>query len=172
LPAGNDRAVGISRAKRAVACLLWMGGVPIGQIEMLLMRHLPGNDAAGSTRAAADRTQSLISATIEIARCLHPAAQLDQLAQLLPVQLEFGIPADLVPLALHVNGSLDRPDFLRLHNQGLTDPAAILDADDETLLACVGGSTSRMIHLRRAAQAAHDDADHVDFADVLPAAVD
>ena len=36
----------------------------------------------------------------------------------------------------------------------------------------VGASTSRMIHLRQAAQAAHDDAGHFDFADVLPAAVD
>lgn len=172
LPAANDRSVGISRAKRAVACLLWMGGVPIGQIETLLMRHVPGNDAAGPARAAADRTQSLISATIEIARCLHHAAQLDELAQLLPVQLEFGIPADLVPLALHANGRVDRPDFLWLHSRGLADPAAILDADDETLLECVSGSTSRMIQLRRAARAAHDDAGGIDFSDVLPAAVD
>jgi len=155
-----------------VACLLWMGGVPIGQIEALLMRHLPGNDAAGSARAAADRTQSIISATIEIARCLHPGAELDQLAQLLPIQLELGIPAELVPLAVHANGNLGRPDFLRLHHKGLTDPVTVLDADDETLLKCVGGSISRMGHLRRAAQAAHDDTGRIDFADVLPAAID
>jgi helicase len=172
LPVANDRTVAAARAKRAVACMLWMGGVAIGQIESLLMKHLPGSDAAGSARSAADRTQSLIGAVVEIARCLHPTGDLDQLVQLLPVQLDLGIPADLVPLALHANGRLDRPDYLRLHRQRLTDPAAILAADEEVLLACVGGSTSRLRHLRHAAQAALDDAAPVTFSDVLPAATD
>ncbi|MFE9187767.1 DEAD/DEAH box helicase [Micromonospora haikouensis] len=168
----GDRTVGISRAKRAAACMLWMGGVPIAQIETLLMRHLPGNDAAGPARNAADRTQSLIAAVIEIARCLHPSADLDQLAQSLPIQLEIGIPVELVPLALHANGRLQRPDFLRLHSRGLHEPAAILNTDDNTLLACVGGSTARLAHLRHAAQTAQDDRQDLDFADVLPASTD
>jgi hypothetical protein len=152
--------------------MLWMGGVAIGQIESLLMQHLPGNDAAGSARSAADRTQSLIGAIVEIARCLHPTADLDQLAQLLPVQLEIGVPADLVPLALHADGRLGRPDYLRLYRQALTDPAAILAASDDALLECLGGSTSRLRHLRRAAQAALDDANPVSFSGVLPTATD
>jgi helicase len=82
LPVPHDRTVGIARAKRAVACLLWTGGVAIGQLEGLLMKHLPGNDAAGSTRAVAARTQDVIGAVIEIARCLHPNAELDHLARL------------------------------------------------------------------------------------------
>jgi replicative superfamily II helicase len=168
----NDRTVAAARAKRAVACMLWMGGVAIGQIESLLMQHLPGNDAAGSARSAADRTQSLIGAIVEIARCLHPTADLDQLAQLLPVQLEIGVPADLVPLALHADGRLGRPDYLRLYRQALTDPAAILAASDDALLECLGGSTSRLRHLRRAAQAALDDANPVSFSGVLPTATD
>lgn len=149
-----------------------MGAVPINQIETLLMRHYPGNDAAGPTRAAADRTQSVIGVIIEIARCLHPAAQLDHLAQLLPIQLELGIPPDFVPLALHANGSLDRADLLRLYNHRLTDPTAILGSDDETLLACVAGNMNRVAELRRAAHAALDDEGGVDFAAVMPAAVD
>jgi len=172
LPAANDRTVAAARAKRAAACMLWMGGVAIGQIESLLMQHLPGSDAAGSARAAADRTQSLIGAIIEIARCLHPTADLDQLAQLLPVQLDIGIPADLVPLALHADGRLDRPDYMRLHRKALTDPAGILAASDDILLECLGGNTSRLRHLRHAAQAALDDATPVAFSTVLPAATD
>lgn len=136
------------------------------------MKHLPGNDAAGSARAVAARTQDVIGAVIEIARCLHPDAELDQLARLLPVQLELGIPIELVPLALHVNGNLNRPDLLRLHSRGLADAAAILAADDETVVECVGGSPDRVIELRRIAQQAQDDAIDLDFADVLPMAVD
>jgi hypothetical protein len=61
----------------------------------------------------------------------------------LPVQLELGIPAELVPLALHANGNLNRPDLLRLHSRGLADAAAIVAADDDTLKECVGGSPGR-----------------------------
>ncbi|WP_125911316.1 MULTISPECIES: DEAD/DEAH box helicase [Pseudonocardia] len=172
LPAAHDAAVGIARAKRVVACLLWTGGVAIGRLEELLMKHLPGNDAAGSARAVAARTQDVIGAVVEIARCLHPGAELDRLAGQLPVQLEFGIPAELVPLALHADGVLGRPDLLRLLRQGLTDPAAILMADDDTLAECVGSDASRVALLRRVAQEAQDDAHDLEFADVLPVAVD
>jgi helicase len=90
----------------------------------------------------------------------------------LPVQLELGIPAELVPLALHANGNLNRPDLLRLHSRGLADAAAIVAADDDTLKECVGGSPGRVMQLRRIAHEVQDDAIDLDFADVLPVAVD
>lgn len=172
LTAAQDRTIGISRAKRAVACLLWTGGVAIGQLEGLLMKHLSGSDAAGSVRAVAARTQDVIGAVVEIARCLHPDAELDRLAHLLPVQLELGIPAELVPLALHTNGALSRPDLLRLHSRGLDDTAAILAANEEILRECLGGSPDRVVQLRRLARQADEAAVELDFADVLPVTVD
>lgn len=88
LPAlpGPERKTAAERAKRAVACMLWMAGVPVGRIEQQLMKHMPSNDAAGATRASADRRQSVVGTVIDIPRCLHPGARLDDLARLLPVQ--------------------------------------------------------------------------------------
>ncbi|MFG1879306.1 DEAD/DEAH box helicase [Sphaerisporangium sp. NPDC049003] len=169
---GQERKTAAERAKRAVACMMWMGGVPIGHIERQLMVHMPRKDAAGVTRASADRTQSVVGTVIDIARCLHPEACLDDLARLLPVQLEFGIPAELVPLAQRAGAALDRTDYLRLASESLTDPAAILDADDDVLLPCLNGNRSKLRVLREAARTARDGDDSTDFVDLLPASTD
>ncbi|WP_328848535.1 DEAD/DEAH box helicase [Micromonospora zamorensis] len=169
---GQDRKTAAERAKRAVACMLWMGGVPIGPIERRLMVHMPRKDAAGVARAAADRTQSVVGTVIDIARCLHPDARLDDLARLLPVQLEFGIPPELVPLAQHAGAALDRTDYLRLAAAFLADPSAILDAADDTLLPYLNSSHSKLRVLRRAARAAQDGDDSTDFADLLRPSID
>lgn len=67
LPA-PERKTAAERAKRAVACMMWMAGVPIGHIERQLTVHLGLKDAAGATRASADRTQSVVGTVIDIAR--------------------------------------------------------------------------------------------------------
>ncbi|GAA0547489.1 caspase family protein [Paractinoplanes ferrugineus] len=169
---GHERKTAAERAKRAVACMWWMSGVPVGQIERQLMVHMPRKDAAGVARAAADRTQSVVGVVIDIARCLHPDANLDDLARLLPIQLEFGIPPELVPLAQHAGAALDRPDYLRLAAASLTDPETVLDAEDDTLLACLNGNQSKLRQLRKAAREARDGDDDTDFADMMPAATD
>ena len=169
---GPERKTAAERAKRAVACIWWMAGVPVGRIEQQLMQHMPSKDAAGATRASADRTQSVVGTVIDIARCLHPDARLDDLARLLPVQLEFGIPAELVPLAQRAGAALGRTDYLLLASRSLADPAAILDADDDVLLSCLNGDNGKLQVLRQAARAARDGDDSTDFADLLPASID
>ncbi len=169
---GPERKTGAERAKRAVACVRWMAGLPISQIEINLMRHMPNKDAAGAARAAADRTQSIVATIVQIARCLHPDVQLDELARLLPVQLEFGVPAELVPLAQHAGTSLGRADYLRLADQSLTDAAVIVDAEEDALLSCLNGDRTRLAALLQAARTAHADGDRSDFADLLPSSTD
>jgi hypothetical protein len=149
-----------------------MAGIPVSRIEQQLTRHMRNKDAAGAVRASADRTQSVVGTVINIARCLHPEADLDDLARLLPVQLEFGIPAELVPLAQGGGAALGRTDYLRLASESLTDPAAILDADDAVLLSCLNGDSSKLRLLRDAARAARDDDEIADFPDLLPASID
>lgn len=73
-----------------------MGGVPIAQIEQFITRHLPEHDAAGPTRQVASRTHDAIGTVLDIAHHLHPAADLTNLERLLHVQLEFGVPPELV----------------------------------------------------------------------------
>ena len=93
-------AVTAARAKKAVACLLWMNGVPSEQLERMVMQHYFDRNAIGPIRAVASRTQDIIGAVLDMAAVIHPAADLARLANLLPVQLELGIPADFVPIAL------------------------------------------------------------------------
>jgi replicative superfamily II helicase len=169
---GLERKMAAERAKRAVACMLWMAGVPVSSIELQLTQHMRYKDAAGAARASADRTQSVVGTVIDIARCLHPDALLDDLARLLPVQLEFGIPPDLVPLAQRAGAALNRTDYLRLASHSLARPAAIRDADDVVLLSCLNGDISKLQSLRQAARAARDDDETTDFADLLPASID
>jgi helicase len=77
-----------------------------------------------------------------------------------------------VPLAQRAGAALDRTDYLRLASRSLTDPAAILDADDDVLLPCLNGNTSKLQALRQAARTARDGDDSTDFADLLPASTD
>ncbi|MFL6125418.1 DEAD/DEAH box helicase [Actinophytocola sp.] len=167
-----ERSTAIIRAKRAVCCLLWMGGVPLAQIEALLTRHVPARDAAGAIRQTVSRTRDVITTVLEIAQHLHPSADLTHLAGQLPVQLELGVPADLVPLAVHAGNELGRPDYLRLYHDNLRTPDAVLAADEQELLQCVGGKQNRLQTLLDAAEAAKNAGDVLDFADVLPAATD
>ena len=168
----NDSTVGPARAKKAVACLLWMGGVPIADIERCVMAHYPGNDAAGAVRATTGRMLDVISTVIEMARLILPAATLDDLARLLPVQLEHGVPPAAVPLAAQAGTALGRADYLRLVAQGLIEPARIAEAAEETLLACVGGSPTRLDALRVAVTRLVDTGEEPDFAALLAASVD
>jgi hypothetical protein len=172
MSSASDRKVSIGRAKRAVACLLWMGGVPIAQIEALLTRHLPSRDAAGPIRQAARRTRDVIGTVVDIARFFHPTADLERLAELLPAQLELGVPLELAPLALQAGNQLGRQDYLLLKENGLLTAEAVLAAEDELLLSCVGNSAARLAVLREAAVAVVAASTVPDFTDVLEPAND
>jgi hypothetical protein len=78
-------------------------------------------------------------------------ADLARLANLLPVQLELGIPADLAPLAL-AGAGLTREHYLTLIGAGLRTPEEIGAADDETVLKCIGHSRQRLRALQEAVQ--------------------
>lgn len=138
-----------ARAKKAVACLLWMNGHPAAELERIVMQHYFDRNAIGQIRAVAARTQDLIGAVLDMAVVIHPTADLARLAELLPVQLQLGVPADLAPLAL-AGADLTREHYLTLINAGLKTPDQIGEADDETLLTCVGNSRQRLRTLREA----------------------
>jgi helicase len=168
----HDRRTAIIRAKRAVACLLWMGGVPVAQIEQLITQHLPTRDAAGAVRQVASRTHDIIGTIIAIAHHLHPTADLIHLAEFLPIQLELGIPPDLITLATHAQNALSRSDYLNLLSHNLRTPEAVLAADDQELLRCISGNRTRLRVLRDAAERSISTQAIPAFADVLPAATD
>jgi helicase len=140
-----------ARAKKAVSCLLWMNGVPSEQLERIVMQHYFDRNAIGPIRAVASRTQDVIGAVLDIVAVVHPNADLARLANLLPVQLELGIPADFAPLAL-AGAGLTRENYLNLMGAGLRSLEQISAADDDTVLKCIGDSRQRLRSLRQAVQ--------------------
>ncbi len=140
-----------ARAKKAVSCLLWMNGVPSEQLERIVMQHHFDKNAIGPIRAVASRTQDVIGAVLDIAAVVRPNADLARLANLLPVQLELGIPAHFAPLAL-AGAGLTRENYLNLMGAGLRSLEQISAADDDTVLKCVGDSRQRLRSLRQAVQ--------------------
>lgn len=156
-----------ARAKKAVACLLWMSGVPAASFEPALMRHMKDRDAVGPVRAVASRTRDVIDTVIAIAREVHPEADLDALAEMLPVQLEIGVPADVVWLAKLAGGTLPRQTYLDLSAQGLAAPADVVAASDDVLAAFVGDSQEAARRLRTWAEQGMQTTDDVPSLDEL-----
>lgn len=150
--AHNEPSRPARRAKKAVACLLWMGGVPAAQFEPALMRHMKDRDAVGPVRAVASRVRDVIDTVIGIAQETHPEADLGRLAELLPVQLELGIPADAVPLARVAGANLPRQMYLNLTKQSLVAPEALSASGEDQLKACVGDDPVVISRLRKYAE--------------------
>jgi replicative superfamily II helicase len=160
-----------ARAKKAVACLLWMIGMPSAQLERLVMQHYMDRSAIGPIRAVAARTQDVIGPIVEIATVIHPEADLTRLAGLLPVQLELGIPADLAPLAT-ADADLAREHYLNLVEARLGTPDLIGQAEDDTLLKCVGAESQRLRTLRAAVRDVLEAAAGPTLAGALPLPTD
>ena len=141
------------RAKKAAACLLWISGCAMTDIEAILTRHGRKFDgAAGAVRGAASRTGDLLPAVTQVAAILHPDLDLgNRLARLL-TRLEVGVSAAAVEIAQFAGPRLSPGDYQLLVKAGLGTAEAAESADDETLAACLGGNAERFEIVREAAR--------------------
>jgi len=147
----TERKSAAARAKRAVACLLWMDGASRGDLDTALTQHMPTRDAAGYAQAAASRTRDVIDVVLEVARLTHLDADLQDLSADLPVQLELGIPRSITSLGRRLGQELNRSQYLRLHAKGFTGSEAVAAANDDALLWCLDGDRQRLRRLQRVA---------------------
>lgn len=141
----------VARAKKAVACLLWMTDKPLLEVENLLTQFggAPGG-AAGALQAVSARTCDVLPTVARVAEILHPGLELgDKVGQLM-VRLEVGVPAVVSEVAAQAGRRLARADYLRLLRAGITTIIAVAGATDEALLACVEGNVDKLSELRRA----------------------
>ena len=148
-----------------------MNGTPAAQLERIVMQHYFDRSAIGPVRAVASRTQDVIGAIIDMAAVIHPTADVARLAELLPVQLELGVPAELAPLAA-AGADLIREHYLSLVSAGINTPELIDQADDDVLLHHIGGASHRLRTLREAVKHTLEDAAVPTLADALPLPVD
>jgi replicative superfamily II helicase len=126
------------RAKRAVACLLWMSDMSLAEIERTLTRHVREADAAGDLRSVVNRTLDLLPTTMAVAHILHPDLELSDSDADLMARLQLGVPATIAPLARLAGTTLARADYLALAHAGLGDLDALERADDDQLEQILG----------------------------------
>jgi helicase len=126
------------RAKRAVACLLWMSDMSLAAIEATLTRHVPVRTAAGELRGVTSRTLDLLPTAMAVAQILHPDADLGEGEAELIARLQLGIPAGLGPLGRWAGAALARADYLALSQAGLDTFDALEGTTDDDLERVLG----------------------------------
>jgi helicase len=148
----TDASSYTTRCKRLAGILMWIDGTELNQIEASLLRHLPGDNAAGPIRAAAERTRDLLGTVARIGELvasgpIDSAIRLDQLS----TRLELGVPHDMLWLAGETKRGLERGDYLSMRRAGLTSMESIRSFD-ETKLAKVIPSEMKRKRIREAVQ--------------------
>jgi helicase len=133
-----------ARCKKLSCVLMWTEGVELGRLEASLLQHLPGDNAAGPIRATAERTRDLIGVVARIGALVtsgdpHSGIDIDDLA----LQLELGIPQEIVWLARETKRGLDRSDYLALRKASLTTLDALVRGDERELMRVLPSPVKR-----------------------------
>jgi helicase len=144
------------RAKKAMACLLWMSGRSRQEIETTLMQHMRETVAAGAVNQVRSRTIDLLPIVISVAEILRDADLAEQQNDLM-LRLELGIPADLLPVARVFRGRLTRVEYLRLRSTGLGSIEALTEVKLDDLADVLGADRARAKALRDGAREAHKE---------------
>lgn len=142
------------RAKKAVACLLWITDRSLSEIEETLMRFdrrkLDG--AAGPIRSVKARTCDFLPIVARVAVILHPGLDLGERVSRLLTRLEVGVPTAAVELAVVAGSRLARGDYQRLLKANRCSIAAIEESSNEELLGLLNGDELKLAILRDAAR--------------------
>jgi hypothetical protein len=133
----RERFTPTLRAKKAMACLLWMSGQSRQAIETTLMRHMRENVAAGAVNQVRSRTMDLLPVVTSVAEILRDIDLANRRDDLM-LRLELGIPTDLLPIARLCRGRLTRTQYLRLRAAGLDRVEALAEAKLDDLIAVLG----------------------------------
>jgi replicative superfamily II helicase len=162
-----------ARAKKAVACLLWMTDKPLLEIEAILARFggaLGG--LAGPIQAVSSRTYDILPAVARVAEILHPGLDLSERVQQLLGRLEVGAPAAIGEIAGQMGSQLTRADYLRLVRTQITTMAAVEGASNDAILDCLEKDREKLVALRSAAANRRSQASAGTTGLVLPPPVD
>jgi helicase len=148
------------RAKKVVACLAYIAGKEIADIEDLMTRHGGAfNGAAGPIRATAMRTCDVLAPTARVAEILYPELDLHERVEKLLIRLTYGIESCMVDLARQVGNLLTRADYTRLSQRGLCAADEIDSASDIDILSTLEGSSEKLALLREKTAAMRQFAD-------------
>lgn len=154
----KDQTEATLRAKRAVACLLWVTDTPLAQIETTMTRFGGGiNGASGPIRSVASRTCDILPIVADIAQVIHHDLDIADRKRRLLIRLEIGIPAKSIQVAEYIGNLLSRGDYQNLIKSGYCHMDDIDKVGDEILLECLGGSSVKLEAIRDASIKFKDD---------------
>ncbi|MFA5780335.1 MAG: DEAD/DEAH box helicase [Elusimicrobiota bacterium] len=133
------------RAKKAVACLLWVTNKPLKEIEDT-MTQFGGkfNGAAGQIRGVVSRTCDILPAVARVAELLNPNLELSSRVSRLLVRLELGIPADIADIGFRIGRILTRGDYLNLLKAGINTVEQFENSTENVLLTCLGNNREKL----------------------------
>jgi helicase len=139
------------RAKKAVACLYYVSGMGMEEIEGAMGQFGGAFDgAAGPIRSVTGRTCDVLPMIARAAEVLHAGVDLQERTERLLLRLDHGIQGPVVDLARHAGRALDRGDYQRLCESGMTTREALAKADDGALLALLGNDRQKLAAARDA----------------------
>ncbi len=125
------------RAKKAVACLLYITDRPLTEIENTLTQFGGRlNGAAGPIKNVTSRTCDILPTVANIAALINPNLDLNNRVQRLLARLELGISANLVELGTRFGRILNRGNYLNLLKAGIETVEQFEDARESVLLTC------------------------------------
>lgn len=141
------------RAKKAVACLLFVSGKPMSEIEDILTQFGGAfGGAAGPIRAVASRTCDLLPVAARVVEILHPTLDLSDRIGRLTIRLTYGVPSAATDLAREAGAELLRADYCRLAAKGLCDPEKLDKATDQQLLDTLSNDGRKVALVRDASK--------------------
>ncbi len=140
----------LMRAKRTVACLLYVQGLNMLQIEEFLTQHGRTSDGiSGPVRQTTARTRDVLPMVARVAALLHPGLPLGERLDRLLVRLEFGVGGAVADLAGQARAALSRAEYQLLAASGLGKPDRVVATGDDVLLGLLG-TREKVDALRRA----------------------
>lgn len=141
------------RAKKAVACLLFVSGRAMNDIERIMTQFGGGfGGAAGPIRSVASRTCDLVPVAARVAEILHHTLDLGDRIRRLAIRLTYGVPSAAVELAQAIGADLLRGDYCRLAAASLCEPEQINAASNDQILVCVDKDKRKLAQVRDAAE--------------------
>ncbi|WP_445174803.1 DEAD/DEAH box helicase [Microcoleus sp.] len=142
---------GTLRAKKAVACLLFVTYQSMAEIETILTKFGGAfGGAGGAIRDVANRTCDLLPTVAQVAEILHPSLDLEERVSRLLIRLNVGVPPAAVDLAKQVGNRLTRGEYLQLLKAELCSIDAIEVASDSDLLPNLNHDQEKLVLVRKA----------------------
>ena len=140
----KEQAEATRRAKKTVACLLWITDRQLSDIEGVLMQFDRGDTAAGAIRSVGARVCDVLPTVAKIAELLNPGLDLGGRVERLLVRLELGIPVGVFELGNIMGRILNRGDYLFLLKKGIGTKETFETAKESELLECLDGDADKL----------------------------